>query len=143
MKSKNWFLVILAAGIVAGGVILPKSLAAESPYRPRSLSGQWLEQAKEKLGLSEDQVQKIKTELRGEKQTLKDLTSDIHNARVALRQAIQAPDATETSVRAASARLASVEADLAVERLKLYGRISPIFTNEQLQRLKEFRAKID
>jgi len=46
-------------------------------------------------------------------------------------------------VRAASARVAEVQADLAVERAKLHGRISPILNAEQLSRLKVFQQKVD
>ena len=71
------------------------------------------------------------------------LLSQLHEARVGLREAIQAADANETTVRAASAKVASVEADLAVERLKLYGRISPILTAEQRDQVMEFQTKLD
>jgi Spy/CpxP family protein refolding chaperone len=143
VKDKNWLLVAVAAAIIAGGEVVPKSSAAEPSSEQRPLRGEWLQRAKEKLGLTEDQIEKIKTEFQAEKVTLKDLISDLHDAHSALRQAIHAPDATETSVRAASARVASVEADFAVERLKLYRRISPVLTGEQLEQLKQFQAKID
>jgi Spy/CpxP family protein refolding chaperone len=60
-----------------------------------------------------------------------------------LRDAIQSSGATEASVRAAAAKVATVEADLAVERLKLYGRISPILTADQREQVKQFQSKID
>jgi Spy/CpxP family protein refolding chaperone len=92
---------------------------------------------------SDEQVAKLKAELTGEKDTLRSLIFALHTARIALREAIQAPDANETSVRAASAKVAVAEADLAVERLKLYSKIGPILTEEQREKVKVFQAKID
>ena len=42
-----------------------------------------------------------------------------------------------------SAKVAAVEADIAVERMKLAGRISPILTADQKEKIKAFEAKID
>jgi Spy/CpxP family protein refolding chaperone len=143
MKISNWLLATVAAAITAGGMVPPKTQAAEPAPLQHPLRGHWLEWAKEKLQLTDAQIERIQTELAEEKDSLKSLISDLHNARIDLRQAIQASGATETSVRAASANVASIEADLAVERLKLYGRIRPILTAEQLEKLKEFRARLD
>jgi len=143
MKSANWLVIATAAALLAGGNPLPKSLAAEPAPRPTDSRGHWLERAKDKLGLSDDQIQKIKSELVAEKETLKDLVSNLHQARMELRGAIQAPGATETTVREAAAKVATVEADLAVERLKLYGRIRPILTSDQLEKVKQFRDRLD
>jgi Spy/CpxP family protein refolding chaperone len=123
--------------------LLPNSRAAESNLARHTPRAEWLVRAKEKLGLTDAQVDKIKTELRAEKDTLKALVSDLHDARVSVREAIQASNATESSVRAASAKVAAAEADLAVERLKLYSRISPILTTDQLEKLKELREHLD
>ncbi len=133
----------MAAGLAAGGLCVFKAHAVERSAAPGRFRGQLLERAKEKLGLTEEQVTKIKAELKDEKGTLRDLISKLHESRVGLRSAIQAPDATEASVRAASAKVAEVEANLAVERLKLYGRISPILTPEQREQVKQFQSRID
>jgi Spy/CpxP family protein refolding chaperone len=143
MNIANWLASTTAAALMVGGILAPKAQAAEPAPRPQAHRGQWLERVKDKLGLTDEQIQKIKAELVAEKQPLKDLISNLHQSRIALREAIQAPDANETTVRAAAAKVATVEADLAVERLKLYARISPILTSEQLEKLKEFRTRLD
>lgn len=135
--------VTVAATLCAGGLVAFKAHAAERPQAGRAMRGQFLERAKEKLGLSDDQVSQIKTQLLAEKDNLKNLITKLHDARVGLRAAIQSPDATEATVRSASAKVAAVEADLAVERLKLFGKISPILTDEQRDKVKEFQTKID
>jgi|ERR1043165_8940941 Spy/CpxP family protein refolding chaperone len=143
MKISKLLVITLAAGLSVGGVFVVKAHAAERNATHRAFHGRLLERAKEKLGLTDDQVAKIKSELKGEKDTIKDLISKLHEARAGLREAIQASDANETSVRSASAKVATVEADLAVERLKIYGKISPILTSEQLEKVHEIQARLD
>lgn len=67
----------------------------------------------------------------------------MHDARKGLREAIRAKDATAASIRTASAKIAAVAADLAVERLKLHGKLSPILTGEQREKLAEIEARLD
>ena len=143
MKMSKLLVITLAAGLGAGGLCVFNTHAAERAGAQRAFHGRLLEKAREKLGLTDEQVGKIKTELKGEKETLKGLISRLHDARVGVREAIQASDANESSVRAASAKAAAAEADLAVERLKVYGRISPILTPEQLEKVHEFQARMD
>ena len=71
------------------------------------------------------------------------LSGQLHDARQNLRAAIQASDANETTVRAASAKVASAEADLAVERMKLYGKIAPILTDEQRRQITDFEQRAE
>jgi Spy/CpxP family protein refolding chaperone len=107
------------------------------------LRGQLLQRIAEKLNLTGDQKSQIKTILVGEKDTLQNLLGQLHDARKNLRAAIQAGDANESSVRAASARVASAEADLAVERMKLFSKISPVLTDEQRQKISDFTQRAD
>ena len=136
-------LIAVAVALGAGGLVVFKAHAAERSFGGRPMRGQFLERAKEKLGLTDDQVSQIKAQLLAEKDNLKGMIAKLRAARVGLREAIQASDATETSVRAASAKVAVAEADLAVERLKLFGKISPILTDEQRDKVKEFQSKLD
>ena len=78
-----------------------------------------------------------------EKDVLKPIVDRLHDARKNLRTAIHAGDASESSVRAASAKVAGAEADLAVERMKLYGKIAPVLTDEQRQKIAEFEQQAD
>ena len=141
MKTKL-FIFTLAATILAGGFIANKTFAAGStesaPFR-----GKIFQRLAEKLNLTADQKSQIKTILAGEKDTLKPLLAALHDARKNLRTAIRASDASEASVRATSAKVAGAEADLAVERLKLYGKISPILTDEQREKISAFEQRAD
>ena len=133
-----------AAAILAGGLTTTSSWAAgDSTPATMPLRGQMLKRIAEKLELTADQKAQIKTILGGEKDTLKILLGQLHEARKNLRAAIQAGDANESSVRAVSIKVASAEADLAVERMKLFGKISPVLTGEQRQKISEFTQRAD
>src|SRR5262249_41677885 len=79
--------------------------------------------------------------VKSEKDNIRPLMQRMHEARTAVRDAIHAAGATEASVRVAAAKVADVQADLAVERLKLFAKISPILTEEQRAKLKELRSQ--
>ena len=123
MKTAKWLSITLAAAVNLGGWTTIPSLAADTSA-PASARGQLRARIAEKLNLTDDQKAQIKSVLRGEKDTLRPLLGQLHDARKALRAAIHASDANETSVRAAAAKVAAVEGDLAVERMKIYGKIA-------------------
>lgn len=144
MKTNKILILATAATIIVGGLITTRSLAADdSAPATTSLRGQILKRIAEKLNLTDDQKSQIKTILSGEKDTLKTLLAQLHDVRKGMRAAIQASGANETSVRAASAKVAGVEADLAVERMKIYGKIAPVLTDEQRQQISDFTQRAD
>lgn len=143
MKNKI-LLGSLAAALVAGGFTVTKAFAAEKSGGPTApMRGKILQRLADRLELTADQRTQIKTILEGEQDNLKPLLTSLHDARTNLRAAIHAADANETSVRAASAKVASAEADLAVERLKISGKIAPIVTAGQRQKISELEARVD
>jgi Spy/CpxP family protein refolding chaperone len=141
-SMKNRILICaLAAAIAIGGFIATKTFAADNPAA--ATRGQFLQRIADKLNLSTDQRAQIKEVIVGEKDTLAPMLSTLHDARKNLRNAIRASDASEASVRAASAKVASADADLAVERMKLYGKIAPILTDGQRQQLADLQQRAD
>ena len=142
MKMTKWFSITLAAALNIGGWMATPSLAADG-VAPASPRGRISQRIAEKLNLTDDQKAQIKTVLSSEKDALVPLLGQLHDARKALRAAIHASDANETSVRAAAARVAAVEGDLAVERMKIYGKIAPILTDEQRQKIADFEQRAD
>ena len=126
---KNKILICsLAVALAVGGLIATKTFAADNSAPPAR--GKILQRIAEKLNLTADQRSQIKAILSGDRDTLAPLLGQWHDARKNLRAAIRAADANEAAVRAASAKVASAEADLAVERMKLYGKIAPILTDD-------------
>jgi Spy/CpxP family protein refolding chaperone len=143
MKTKSLLVLSLAAALVAGGFTVLNAPAANATGRPGAGHGRLLERAKEKLGLTDEQAAQIKAILKSEKENLTGLMTRLHDVRSGLREAIRSANATEASVRSASAKVAAVEADLAVERLKLYGKISPILTDDQRAKLADLAQRMD
>jgi Spy/CpxP family protein refolding chaperone len=140
MKRKILMLT-LAALLGAGGlfVVNVQAQAAGARRAPGAL----LQRAKERLGLTDDQAAQIRAVLKEERQTLADLARTLHDGHVKLRAAIQKDDATEADIRAAAADLARAQADMAVERHRLFGKIKPILTPGQLDKLAKVQEKID
>jgi Spy/CpxP family protein refolding chaperone len=140
MKTNKWLTFTLAAALNLGGWLTTPSLAADTAPPAH---GRFLQQLTQRLNLTDDQKAQIKTILRADKDTRTALLGQLRAARANLRAAIQAGDANETSVRAAAAQVAAVEGDLAVERMKIYGKIAPILTNEQRQQISDFRRRAE
>lgn len=140
MKTKT-FIFGLAATLAVGGFIL--SAKANDRSGVERFRGAVRQRAAEKLELTDSQKAQIKAALKPEKDQLQLLVSRLHAARQELRESIQASQATEATVRDASAKVAAVQADLAVERLKLHGKIAPILTESQKAKIAEFEARAD
>ena len=143
MKTLKYLAPVAAVALAIGGAFALNSRAAQDAGGDGALGGQLRERVKEKLNLSPDQLAKIKSDLKAEKGNITSLLTRLHDARAQLRTEIHKADATEASVRDAAAKVSTVEADLAVERLKLYGKISPILTADQRAKLADFEAGID
>jgi Spy/CpxP family protein refolding chaperone len=144
MKTIKLLTIATAAAIIAGGLIsAPAQDTGDSAAGTRPGHGQILQRIAKKLNLTDDQKSQIKAVWGGERDTLKSLFGQLHDARKNLRAAIHAGNADETAVRAASAKVAGVEADLAVERMKLYGKIAPILTDEQRRKIADFEQRFD
>lgn len=139
MKTR---MLALAAALLAGGFTVTQTFAADgadgAPGHAR-----WGQRLAEKLNLTAGQRAQIKAILAGEKGTLAARLGSVHEARKNLRAAIRADDAGEASVRAAAAAVGAAEADLAVERMKLYAKIAPILTGRQREELAALQQQAD
>jgi Spy/CpxP family protein refolding chaperone len=143
MKMNKILILTMAAALVVGGLTITHAYAQGASENQGAFRGRFLHRIKEKLNLTPDQVTQIKTVLKADKENLTAIASKMHAARLGLRQAIRAPGATEANVRAASAQVATVEADMAVERMKLFAQISPILTQAQKDKLAEMEQHLD
>jgi len=139
MKTTKWLSITVAAALNLGGWMATPSLAADGTAPHERIA----HRLAEKLNLTGDQKAQIRAVLKGEKDVLLPLLGQMHDARIALRAAIHADGANETSVRAAAARVGAAEGDLAVERMKIYGKIAPILTDEQRRQISDFEQRAD
>jgi Spy/CpxP family protein refolding chaperone len=143
MRTQKYIIGITTLAICIGGLIVFNAPAQDSGPATGIGNGRLAERAKEKLGLTDEQLGQIKDVLKSERTGIVSLLTQLRDARAGLRTAIRSTDANETSVRAASARVAAVEADVAVERMKLFHQISPILTDEQRTKLAALQSKLD
>jgi len=135
-------LAAAAAMILAVGGVFTFTSRAQTGT-DNSSGSDFRERVKQKLNLTDAQLAEIKIQLKAERSNLSDLLTRMHDARASLRAEIQKADATEASVRQAAAKVSAVESDLAVERLKLHTKISPILTADQRAKLAELEANAD
>lgn len=144
MKCKKILLLAAVSAVLASGFVAVKARAAaeEKAAHASPFRGEVVRKVISKLELTDEQVEKIKTELRAEKETLATLLRQLHETKRNLRETIQS-GGNETEIRAASAKVSVVEADLAVERAKLRAKIAPILTEEQMTKVKLFEEKMD
>ena len=140
--KKKYLIITLAAAVAVGGFTVLNARAATAGGG-RLRSGPIAQRVAAHLNLSDSQKSQIKAELKSEKDTHARLFTQLHETRKGLREAVRAQDATEATVRAAAAKVAAVESDLAVERLKLHGKINPILTDEQRAKAAEMEKRVD
>jgi Spy/CpxP family protein refolding chaperone len=94
-----------------------------------------------RLELTEDQrsrVRQITESHRDEQRAIGDRARKAHEA---LREVTESPTFDESAVRARAADVASVEADMAVARARLYNEVYQILTPEQQTTLKTLQAE--
>ncbi len=142
MKTTKLLALSAAAVIAVGGILIFNAHAAPGAAGPGPGRGPIFKRIIEQLELKDEQLEKIKAELRAEKDTIAPMLKQLHETRKSLRETIQA-GGDETAIRASFSKVAEVEADLAVERAKLHKNIKPILTDEQIEKAKEIEAKVD
>ena len=96
-----------------------------------------------KLDLSPAQKQQAKEIFRTQRSQIKPVIQQMAAERRALRNIVQADAIDEQAIRTQAARVAAVQADLAVQRAHLFHDLRGILTPEQLQKFKELQAKMD
>jgi len=97
----------------------------------------------EQLNLTDQQKAQVNTILRSYQPTAGPLIREVVTERRALRDAIRAQTIDETAIRAQVAKVASLEADLAVQRAHIAHDIRAVLTPEQIQKLKNMQTAAD
>jgi len=144
MKTNILLTLVATLAVIGCGLTsAPAQNTQDAAAGGKPERGRLLQRIAQKLQLTEDQKSQIKAAWSEEKNAVLSLVSQLHDARRNLHAAIHADKASETAVRAAAARVAVVEADLAVERMKLYGKIASILTDEQRRKIADFEERVD
>jgi Spy/CpxP family protein refolding chaperone len=95
------------------------------------------------LGLTDDQQAQVKAILRKYQPTAGPLIKQVVTERRALRDTIRAETIDAIAIRAQAAKVASLEADLAVQRAHVAHEIRAVLTPGQLQKLKDMQTDAD
>ncbi len=146
MKLRTIFLTAGAGVLLVGGVALPVLRAqhrSDDPTCRRPMAGFFLRRAAQKLHITPDQKTAALDALRKHEPALKPLVDQVIKERFALRKSLEAPTVDEGAVRAASARVASAEADLAVQKAYLFHDLRTVATPEQLASIDQMEANAE
>jgi periplasmic protein CpxP/Spy len=95
------------------------------------------------LGVTDAQKVQVKSILRSYQPTVGPLVKEVVTERRALRDTIRAQTIDETAIRAEAAKVASLEADLAVQRAHVAHDIRAVLTTGQIQKLKDMQIDAD
>lgn len=95
------------------------------------------------LDLTDEQKQEIKEVLQEKQPMIQPMLKELATERRALRDLLQAETIDEPAIRTQAAKVAAIEADLAVERAHMHRAIYSLLTPEQQQRFKELQIKRD
>ena len=94
-----------------------------------------------KLGLTDAQKAQAKTIFQANKEIVKPIYANLRIERKALQALIHADTIDEAAIRAESAKVAAIQADLNVNRAKIGAQFRAILTPDQLTTLKTLREK--
>ena len=139
--------ILLGAGLVAaltvGGFFTYLAKAeTNDPPAARHEHGRFLHRFAT-LGLSADQRASVKAILRKHQPEIKPLVDQLVTERRALRDTVRAATVDEPAIRAQSAKVAAMEADLAVKRAAVAHEIRAVLTPDQIEKLKTIQADGD
>ena len=138
--TKTLIAVGAAAALTVGGFF---AFLAHADTNEIGLAKGRFAQKLAQLGATDDQKAQVKVILRKYQPTVGPLIKQVVTERRALRDTIRAETIDETAVRAQAAKVASLEADLAVQRAHVAHEIRAVLTPGQLQKLKDMQTDAD
>ncbi|MEI6083290.1 MAG: Spy/CpxP family protein refolding chaperone, partial [Verrucomicrobiota bacterium] len=126
MKTTTTLLTL--TGLLCASAFAYRAHAASAEHRPdRAFFAEKLAA----LDVTDTQKQQVRTILRQHQPTAGPLLKQLVAERRQLRTTIRAGTVDEPAIRAQAAKVASLEADLAVERAHIVHAIKPVLTPEQ------------
>lgn len=97
----------------------------------------------EKLGLSDAQKAKVKDVFTKNRPQIKPTVTKLTGEKREMRTLIQSGSADEAAIRAEAAKVAAIEADLAVQRAQMAKQLRAILTPEQIEKFKALQKERD
>ncbi|MGC3991427.1 MAG: Spy/CpxP family protein refolding chaperone [Chthoniobacteraceae bacterium] len=95
------------------------------------------------LDLSDSQRTQVRAVFKDNVPTLQPLVKQLVSERRTLRGIIQTVPVNEAAIRAEAAKVASIEADLDVQRAQVSQSIQKILTPDQVQKFRGLQSKFD
>jgi len=145
MKTHTKALVVagVIAAVTVGGFFAFLAHADTTTNDTGFLAKGRFAKALAQAGVTADQRTQIKLILRKYQPTVGPMIQQIVTQRRTLRDTIRAENIDETAIRAQAAKVASLEADLAVQRAHVAHDIRGVLTPDQIQKLKDMQANAD
>jgi len=136
---KKWMKFIiapaLAVSVFAGSAAFAADTAA--PGATAAAGSCEKHEKHNKLGLTDDQKVKMKAVKEKYAPAMKPLVDQLRAYREEMRGLMTAATIDDAAIRAESAKMASVQADLAVQRAHKLAEVRAILTPEQIEKMKE------
>jgi protein CpxP len=142
MKSLGKNMAAIAA-VLAALALVPATAPAYMGDDGPPQAGQHFKSMVKDLQLTVQQKQQLKDIFAKNRPQTGPLMKQFGAERRAMRALIQADDIDEAAIRAQSAKVATIEADLAVQRARVAQEIRTILTPEQIAKAKELQAQRD
>jgi protein CpxP len=137
MKHRIITLTSLTAVAVLGLAVLARA-GGEAQAGKESIRARLAE-----LGITPEQRTQLREACQRQWPTAQPLLTQVVAQRRALRDLVRAEKFDEAAIRAQAAKVAAVEADLAVVRAKLVADVRPILTPAQIEKVHELRDAAD
>lgn len=138
--------ILAITALVTAVATVPVTASAymgdDGPPQAGNHGSHFKKMAKE-LQLTQQQKQQLKEIFAKNRPQAEPLMKQMRAERRALRALIQADTIDEPAIRAQSAKVAAVEADLAVQHARVAKEIRAILTPEQIAKEKELQAQRD
>jgi len=135
----KWAVVAVAVTVLSGTIYSFAATGNDStgPARER------IRAALKSLDLSDSQRTQVRSVFKENGPTLQPLVKQLVAERRTLRGIIQTVPVDEAAIRAEAAKVATIEADLDVQRAQVSQSIQKILTPEQGQKFRELQSKFD
>ncbi len=153
MKLKSFFLAAGAGVLLLGAVAIPvlraqqraadDLLSGTTPTLRRPMVGLIMRRVAARLHVTDDQKLAALGVLRNHQAALKPLVDQLIKERFALRKTLEASSVDEAAVRAGSARVAAVEAEVAVQKAYLFHDLRAVATPDQSKEIDQMEANAE
>lgn len=135
--------VVAVAAVAAAMGLAPVKASAFMGDDGIPSAGRHFKRIAAELGLTSQQKQEIKAVFKKNRPDVEPRRQQLMTERRTLRSLVQADTIDEAAIRAQSAKVAAIEADLAVERAHVAQEVRAILTPEQVKKFRELQAKRD